>query len=115
VCRNGGGGLTPDPLILTEPLSFWGGLDPATGRIVDVHHPQHGESLAGRVVVMPHGRGSSSSPSVLAEALRLGNGPAAIKLSRDDPLVWLGAYVAELLYGVKCSVVSEESASGRLS
>ncbi len=67
---------------LHEPLSFWGGIDPTEGRIIDPHHPQLGESITGRVLVIPAGRGSSSSSSVLAESLRLGTGPAAIVLIR---------------------------------
>ena len=51
-------------LVLREPLSLWGGMDPATGQLIDAHHPQRGASLAGRVVVMASGRGSSSSASV---------------------------------------------------
>jgi predicted aconitase with swiveling domain len=97
--------LAESELVLTEPLSFWGGLDPQTGEIIDVHHPQCGFNLSGKVLHMPAGRGSSSSPSVLAEALRLGNGPRAIVLDRPDPIVWLGAFVAELLYGIRCPVL----------
>jgi predicted aconitase with swiveling domain len=65
-------------LVLDEPLSFWGGVDPATGDIIEARHPQHGENVAGRILVMPSGRGSSSSSSVLAEAIRAGTAPAAI-------------------------------------
>ena len=61
-------------LVLDEPLSFWGGLDPATGALIDTHHPQRGATVAGRVLVMPSGRGSSSSSYVLAEAIRAGHG-----------------------------------------
>ncbi|MGH8925564.1 MAG: aconitase X swivel domain-containing protein [Acidimicrobiia bacterium] len=95
-------------LALSEPLSFWGGLDPTTGEIIDVHHPQRGENVTGVILFMPKGRGSSSSPSVLAEALRLGHGPSAIVLEETDPIVWLGAFVAELLYGVSCPVTVRE-------
>lgn len=101
-------------LVLSESLSFWGGLDPVTGAIIDVHHPQHGATVTGKVLVMPHGRGSSSSPSVLAEALRLGTGPRAIVLEQEDPMVWLGAYVAELLYGVTCPVTVGARPGGSL-
>ena len=86
-------------LVLDEPLSLWGGLDPVTGRIVDVHHPQAGEIIAGRILVMPSGRGSSSSSTVLAEAIRLGTAPAAIVLGEPDPILALGAIVARELYG----------------
>lgn len=91
-------------LRLHEPLSFWGGIDPQTGRIIDAGHPQLGESITGKILRMPHSRGSSSSPSVLAEALRLGTGPVAIILDEPDPMVVLGALVARLLYGIECRV-----------
>ena len=92
-------------LVMDEPLSFWGGMDPATGEVIDAHHRARGTSLAGRVVVMPVGRGSSSAPSVLAEAIRLGTAPAAIVLSEPDSIVALGAIVAAELYGRACPVV----------
>ena len=87
------GGAEGDVLALDEPLSFWGGVDEASGCIIDVHHPQHGASVVGRVLVMPAGRGSSSSSSVLAELIRAGFGPAAILLGERDPIVALGAAV----------------------
>ncbi|HLA92113.1 MAG TPA: DUF126 domain-containing protein, partial [Actinomycetota bacterium] len=70
------GEATGEVLVLEEPLSFWGGIDPATGVVIDVHHPQRGANVAGTILVMPGGRGSSSSSSVLAEAIRAGTAPA---------------------------------------
>ena len=90
-----GGGA---PLLLEEPLSFWGGLDPTTGRIIDRWHPQAGARVAGRVLMMPAGRGSSSGSATLAEAIRLGVGPAAILLLKRDAIVIVGALVAAELY-----------------
>jgi hypothetical protein len=92
-------------LVLEEPLSFWGGLDPATGRVIDTRHPQVGAVVSGRVLAMPSGRGSSSSSTVLAEAVRAGTGPAAIVLAEPDPIVALGAIVAAELYGIEVPVV----------
>lgn len=94
-----------EALVLEQPLSFWGGTDPATGRIIDRHHPQAGALVAGRIVVMPFGRGSSSSSTVLAEALRRGTGPAGIVLLRPDPILALGSVVAAELYGRQCPIV----------
>ena len=98
-------------MVLDEPLSFWGGLDPDKGLVIDVRHPQHGAEVSGRVLVMPSGRGSSSSPSVLAEAIRAGTAPAAIVLREVDPIVALGAIVARELYGstIPVIVVDEET------
>jgi predicted aconitase with swiveling domain len=92
-------------LVLADGLSLWGGMDPATGELIDAHHPQRGANLARRVVVMPSGRGSSSSASVLAEAVRAGTAPAAILLSEPDLILSIGAAVAEELYGVIVPVV----------
>jgi predicted aconitase with swiveling domain len=100
--------------VLTEPLSLWGGFDPETGRVTDAHHPQHGAVLSGRILVMPGGRGSSSSSSVLLEAARRGSHPLAILLDRDDPILVVGALVAADLYGVTLPVVRlEPGNSGR--
>lgn len=100
-----------EALVLTEPLSFWGGLDPHDGRVIDPHHPQHGAIVTGRVLVMPAGRGSSSASSVIAEALRRGTGPAAIVLGEVDPIIVVGVLVAEELHGAGCPVVRSDVAS----
>ena len=92
-------------LVLGEALSLWGGMDPATGDLIDAHHPRHGVNVAGRVLVMPSGRGSSSSASVLAEAVRAGVAPTAIILGAPDLILAIGAAVAEELYGVRVPVV----------
>jgi predicted aconitase with swiveling domain len=92
-------------MVLDEPLSLWGGMDPATGELIDGHHPQRGASLAGRVVVMQSGRGSSSSASVLAEAVRAGVAPAAILLAEPDLILSIGSAVAEELYGTSVPVL----------
>jgi predicted aconitase with swiveling domain len=92
-------------LVLTDGLSLWGGMDPATGILIDVHHPQRGANMAGRVVVMPHVRGSSSSASVLAEAVRAGTAPKAILLGEPDLILTIGAAVADELYGTRVPVL----------
>ncbi len=99
---------TARALVLTEGLSLWGGMDPATGELIDAHHPQRGANLAGRVVVMPSGRGSSSSASVLAEAVRAGTAPAAIVLGEPDLILAIGAEVAAELYGHRVPVLVAE-------
>ena len=42
-----------EALVLSAPISFWGGVDPKSGRIADVRHPEHGQSIAGRVLCLP--------------------------------------------------------------
>jgi uncharacterized protein len=97
-------------LVLREPLSLWGGVDPATGLIIDARHPQRGASVSGRVLVMPAARGSSSSSSVLAEAVRAGTSPAAILLGEPDLILAVGAAVGEELYGRRVPIVLLEPA-----
>ena len=92
-------------LVLDEPLSFWGGLDPETGTLIDSHHPQVGRMLAGVVLAMPSGRGSSSSSYVFAEAIRAGTAPVAVVLGEADAIVALGAIVAAELYGIEVPIV----------
>lgn len=87
------------------PLSLWGGLDPDTGTVIDRHHPLRGACVAGRVLSMPAGRGSCTASGVLLEAIRNGVAPAAILLSRSDPIVGLGAILGEELYGRTVPVV----------
>lgn len=92
------------PLKLDEPLSFWGGFDPKTGLVIDRMHPQRGALVAGHVLMMAAGRGSSSGSAALAEAIRLGTAPAAILLLERDAIVIVGAMVAVELYGATCPV-----------
>jgi predicted aconitase with swiveling domain len=98
-------------LVLDEGLSFWGGIDPATGEIIDVHHPQRGATVSGRILVMPSGRGSSSSASVLAEAVRAGTAPKAILLGESDLILAIGSAVAEELYGLRVPVLRVDDAT----
>lgn len=86
-------------LVLAEPLSLWGGLDPATGEIIDRRHPASGANVAGKVLVLPAGRGSSSASSILLESVRSGKGPVAIITREPDAILALGAAVARELYG----------------
>jgi predicted aconitase with swiveling domain len=92
-------------IVLDEPLSFWGGFDAASGRVIDQRHPQVGRCLSGAMLVMPAGRGSSSASSVLAEAIRAGTAPAGIIMSAPDIIVALGAIVAHEVYGIACPIV----------
>jgi uncharacterized protein len=93
------------PVVAIPPLSFWGGYDAETGRVIDRSHPALGRVLVAKVLVMSAGRGSSSSSSVLAEAIRLATAPAAIVLAEPDPILAVGAIVAEALYGRRCPIV----------
>lgn len=79
-------------------LSFWGGVDPFTGEIIDRHHPLSGEHLAGRVLAIPSGRGSCTGSSVLMELISNGHAPAALVLAEPDEILTLGVLVAQTIF-----------------
>ena len=85
-------------LVSAEPLSFWGGLSPRTGEIIDRRHDRSGAHVTGRVFVFPRGKGSSTSSATLLESIRAGTAPAAIINLKTDPILALGAIVADELY-----------------
>jgi predicted aconitase/predicted aconitase with swiveling domain len=85
-------------LTCREGLSFWGGVDPDTGVIIDTHHPDHGASLAGRVVLMPTSRGSCSGSGVLLQLSRNGKAPAALVFREAEDILTLGAIISARLF-----------------
>lgn len=97
-------------VVSTQPLSFWGGLDPRSGEIIDRRHECSGSIVSGKVFVFPRGKGSSTASAVLLESIKLGTAPAAIITANVDPILALGAIVAEELYHkiVPVIVVSQE-------
>lgn len=80
-------------LRLAQPISFWGGVDPVSARVIDARHPDRGASVAGRVLCLPGMIGSSSASAVMLELLRLGIAPAALLLGEIDAILALGVVV----------------------
>lgn len=82
-------------IALTAPISFWGGVDPKTGVIADERHPEHGQDISGRVLMIPATVGSSSAAAILLELVHGGRAPAAIVLHEPDAILLLGLIVAK--------------------
>jgi len=82
-----------------EPLSLWGGLSPETGEIIDRRHDLAGQIVAGRILLLPCGKGSSTSSATLMESIKAGVAPAAIITMKVDPILALGSIVSDELYG----------------
>lgn len=97
-------------LRLDRPISFWGGVEPATGRIIDPRHPQHDFSVAGRILAMERVVGSSSGSSVMMELLAVGKAPAGLITTEPDAILSLGVIVGrEMGYGsIPVLVISPE-------
>jgi len=93
-------------LVSAEAISFWGDVDPATGRVVNPRHPLHGERLGGRVLVLPRGRGSCTTSNILLELIRTDQAPAAIVSRAVEPVLAVGPLVGEALYGRSIPMVT---------
>lgn len=98
------------PLHSALALSFWGGVDPMTGVVIDRHHPLTGLGIADKVLVFPGSRGSSTGSGVLLELLLNGVGPAALIVERGEEVLTLGAIIAEELFGRRLPIVEVDPA-----
>lgn len=92
-------GTASGPVVVTqEALSFWGGVDPATGQVIDIHHPLHGRSLTGAILMMPTSRGSCTGSGVLLDLILTGRGPAALIFTETEDVLTLGALIAAEMF-----------------
>ncbi|SDJ98934.1 predicted aconitase subunit 1 /predicted aconitase subunit 2 [Agrobacterium fabrum] len=89
----------------TEALSFWGGVDPATGKVIDVHHPLHGICLTGGVLFMPTSRGSCTGSGVLLDLILTGRAPSALVFCEAEDVLTLGALVAAEMFDKALPVI----------
>jgi cis-L-3-hydroxyproline dehydratase len=87
-------------------LSFWGGVDPRTGEVIDRHHPLSGQRLEERILAIPGGRGSCSGSGVVLELLLNGKAPKAMIFEREEDILTLGVVVAEELFGKSIPVLT---------
>ncbi|MBC7223302.1 MAG: DUF126 domain-containing protein [Anaerolineae bacterium] len=83
-------------LVSPEPIGFLGGVDPESGRVVEPGHPLEGQSVAGRVLVFPTGKGSTVGSYVLYRLAREGLAPAAIINRESEPIVAIGAIMGDI-------------------
>ncbi len=87
-----------DILHAATGLSVWGGIDPATGVVIDHHHKLAGQCVSGRILAIPGGRGSCTGSAVLLELILNGRAPAAIVVCEAEEVISLGALVGELVF-----------------
>jgi cis-L-3-hydroxyproline dehydratase len=99
-------GTASGPIIAAgEALSFWGGVDPATGKVIDVHHPLHGVTITGGILMMPSSRGSCTGSGVLLDLALTGRAPAALIFSEAEDVLTLGALIAAEMFGKSLPVL----------
>ena len=95
-----------DLLTTDQPVSFWGGVDPEKGIINDPRHELFGESIAGKVLAFPYGKGSTGAPMVVLELVRAKKAPAALVQMEVDPLLVSGPIICKHFYGETIPVVT---------
>lgn len=83
-------------LVSSEPISFLSGVDPEVGTIVEQGHPLEGESISGRVLTFPYGKGSTVGSYVIYTLKQNGLAPAAIINAEAEPIIAVGAIIAEI-------------------
>jgi uncharacterized protein len=100
-----GGVAEGEAMVTSEPLGFSHGLDPQTGLVSDTAHPWFGQSVSGKVLVFPYGKGSSTGGLYILEATKRGNAPAAVVNVETDPVAAGGFIMAKMIYGKDIPVV----------
>ena len=89
------GGKAEGELIVSQkPLSFLGGVDPETGIVTDAESDIRGESIAGKILAFPRGKGSTVGSYVIYALKKNGKAPKAIIVGEAETIVATGAIIA---------------------
>jgi predicted aconitase with swiveling domain len=91
-----GGRAEGAALVSSSPMSFYGGVDPDTGEVIERGHELKGQSVKGRVLVFPNGKGSTVGSYVLFRLRKRGAAPCAIINARCETIVAVGAIISEI-------------------
>jgi hypothetical protein len=91
-----GGKAEGEALVSKEGISFFGGVDPATGKVAEVGHPLEGQSVAGKILVFPQGKGSTVGSYALYRMKKQGTAPKAIVNSECETIVAVGCIISEI-------------------
>lgn len=83
-------------LVSPQPLGFLGGVDPESGCVIEPGHPLEGQSVAGRVLVFPTGKGSTVGSYTLYRLAQAGKAPAAIINAESEAIVAVGAIISDI-------------------
>ncbi len=95
----------------SQPISFWGGVDPRSGTINDPRHELFGQSITGKVLTFPYGKGSSTTSLILLELVRVNKAPSAIINLRTEPILATGPIVSKHFYGKEIPVLTLDASS----
>lgn len=105
-------GSTEGPILSSNvPLSFWGGVDPETGVVIDSHHPLVGKSVAGKILAIPSGRGSCTGSGVILQLILNDCAPLALVFGRQEMILTIGVLVAQEMFGKSILVLNVSMSS----
>jgi len=91
-----GGKASGKALVTKDSISFYGGVDPETGKIVEKGHELEGRSIAGKVLVFPEGKGSTVGSYTIYQLKKIGKAPAAIVNHECETIVAVGCIISEI-------------------
>ncbi|EHQ36657.1 DUF126 domain-containing protein [Methanoplanus limicola] len=96
-CRGISKGKAKGEIIVSkDPISFLSGVDPETGIVMEKGHAIEGRSIAGKVLVFPHGKGSTVGSYIVYALKKNGKAPAAIVNNEAETIIATGAIIADL-------------------
>jgi predicted aconitase with swiveling domain len=90
------GEATGEALVTSQGISFYGGVDPETGVVVEKDHELEGQSITGKILVFPRGKGSTVGSYVLYQLAKTGKGPVAIINQETETIVAVGCIISEI-------------------
>ncbi|UCD96469.1 MAG: DUF126 domain-containing protein [Candidatus Bathyarchaeota archaeon] len=85
-----------EALVTKDGISFYGGVDPDTGKVVEVGHELEGQSIAGKILVFPTGKGSTVGSYTLYRMKKNNKAPAAIVNQKIDTIIAVGCIISEI-------------------
>lgn len=98
-----------EAIVSTQPFGFFGGVNPATGIVIDKWHELYGQSISGKVMVYPEGRGSTVGAAIILELTRTNNAPAAIINAEIETITAAGGLMAKKFYDKDIPMVDQLS------
>jgi predicted aconitase with swiveling domain len=85
-----------EALVTSQPISFYGGVDPNTGEIIEKGHELQGKSVKGKILVFPSGKGSTVGSYTLYRMKKNGVAPAGMINRECETVVAVGAIISEI-------------------
>ena len=98
-------------LVSDEPISFYGGVDPYTGAIIEEGHPLHGKKISGKILIFPYGKGSTVGSYILLRLKKRNLAPAGVVNIESEPIIIVGCMIS----GIPLMDKPNKKITGRLN